>query len=748
MWATPDDCTTVVRIMQEYDKLESERCEDEPSKFSPIVGRLTFDENSPHIDNTSLYRSQVKNRSGHLDSTFCQRDYKDREKDVALLCAKGRISHLENESLYLKTERKRSRIDEEKEIEIRKESLRQEIEKNSELQQQLKYVVEEEKCVRDKLKETKKQFEDYKKKTEEKIHGLQRQILKLNSEIEESKEDFWKQITELKEKSTRQETENFIAENKLEDCKNQLDYYKKRYSEAITHVDEMEESHAKYKGLQHKVEELEEKLARCEEASEVAMTMQSQISKYNEIECQNSKLKEENLYLKVTTKNNALLNEKLESCSSKLKRAEKKLKSLEQLEVKYEEQRAFIKKWEVAGVDGIMRSPDELVQEIARLQKAQVVLLQKHGEASTSARISSEALRQQSEELLELKLKQSDLEEKNNEQNEQLKRLNKLLSLVSTERNGCRRLLNSYDGGDPSNYSPQLSSRVKMAEEQLQTCNNYVENLENDLKATILKNSEARMKYNQLKIKYDDLMNPNKTPYKNVEEGSSNTDENQSVSRDVVAKLQSENKQLQEKIDILETRIEQRNLQGDYDPSKIKVVHFSHNPFTHARQARSSELENMRQECETLRKKVKMLEEGPNTSVSKVEQIIIEEASPHEVKDLQEQLSSAERRNKRLKEVFAQKIQEFREACYSLTGYRIDVVQDQQYKLQSMYAERSSDSLLFQCNANGKTMLLETDFSHQVKNLIDQYLIHFNSIPAFLSSVTLELFEKQTQMIN
>jgi mitotic spindle assembly checkpoint protein MAD1 len=64
--------------------------------------------------------------------------------------------------------------------------------------------------------------------------------------------------------------------------------------------------------------------------------------------------------------------------------------------------------------------------------------------------------------------------------------------------------------------------------------------------------------------------------------------------------------------------------------------------------------------------------------------------------DLQAQVSSAERKNKRLKEVFAQKIQEFREACYSLTGYRIDVVQDQQYKLKSMYAERSSDCLLFQ----------------------------------------------------
>ena len=64
-------------------------------------------------------------------------------------------------------------------------NLRREIEKNSELQQQLKYVVEQEKNVRDELKGTRKEFEDYKKKAEEKIHGLQRQLLKLNSEVEE-----------------------------------------------------------------------------------------------------------------------------------------------------------------------------------------------------------------------------------------------------------------------------------------------------------------------------------------------------------------------------------------------------------------------------------------------------------------------------------------------------------------------------------------------------------------------------------
>lgn len=64
-------------------------------------------------------------------------------------------------------------------------NLRREVEKNAELQQQLKYVVDEEKNVRDELKATRKEFEDYKKKAEEKIHGLQRQMLKLNSEVEE-----------------------------------------------------------------------------------------------------------------------------------------------------------------------------------------------------------------------------------------------------------------------------------------------------------------------------------------------------------------------------------------------------------------------------------------------------------------------------------------------------------------------------------------------------------------------------------
>ncbi len=62
-------------------------------------------------------------------------------------------------------------------------------------------------------------------------------------------------------------------------------------------------------------------------------------------------------------------------------------------------------------------------------------------------------------------------------------------------------------------------------------------------------------------------------------------------------------------------------------------------------------------------------------------------------------MESAELKNQRLKEVFQKKIQEFRTACYVLTGYQIDITVENQYRLTSVYAEHMEDSLLFKVNS-------------------------------------------------
>ena len=50
--------------------------------------------------------------------------------------------------------------------------------------------------------------------------------------------------------------------------------------------------------------------------------------------------------------------------------------------------------------------------------------------------------------------------------------------------------------------------------------------------------------------------------------------------------------------------------QGYYDPTKTKIVHLSMNPSSLAKQQRGEELEKLRKENESLRRRLKVLEEG------------------------------------------------------------------------------------------------------------------------------------------
>ncbi len=52
------------------------------------------------------------------------------------------------------------------------------------------------------------------------------------------------------------------------------------------------------------------------------------------------------------------------------------------------------------------------------------------------------------------------------------------------------------------------------------------------------------------------------------------------------------------------------SLQGDYDPSKTKIISFSQNPASLARQHRGEEVKRLKEEVETLRQRVQVLEEG------------------------------------------------------------------------------------------------------------------------------------------
>lgn len=224
----------------------------------------------------------------------------------------------------------------------------------------------------------------------------------------------------------------------------------------------------------------------------------------------------------------------------------------------------------------------------------------------------------------------------------------------------------------------------------------------------------------------------------------SNHDSNLDELKKKIKDLEEKN---QEQNEIIQMYKDQKNMKGDFDPTKTKVLSFAFNPAAELKKKREEEERKLQEEVEMLRERVRILEEMGNDANTQEIKVQLERRNSKEVDDLKKELQASELRTQRLKEVFKRKIHDLREACYRLTGYLINNPSDNQYNLISMYAEQQSDMLLFRSTPEGEMQLLENDFSSSLPDFIEDYLKQQDSIPAFLSSITLDLFSKQTTMI-
>jgi hypothetical protein len=166
---------------------------------------------------------------------------------------------------------------------------------------------------------------------------------------------------------------------------------------------------------------------------------------------------------------------------------------------------------------------------------------------------------------------------------------------------------------------------------------------------------------------------------------------------------------------------------GSFNPEATRVVHLQTNPLT---EALKQEVNVLRRQVEALTKTKKGLAAatpGPDVDPNKLHQ--------------------------RLKESFKEQIGRFREGVYLLTGYRIDMIPDGErpkFKVRSMFAEQQDDHLLFQwptVTPVESLDLLDTDLAKSLMITPSyEYVKRFGSLPAFLASTQLSLFEKQTMM--
>uniref|UniRef100_A0A9J7YR02 Mitotic spindle assembly checkpoint protein MAD1 n=2 Tax=Cyprinus carpio TaxID=7962 RepID=A0A9J7YR02_CYPCA len=635
---------------------------------------------------------------------------------------------LTQEKQQMELSHKRARIELEKEAHSSTRDLQREIDRNRELLLKIRRLEEREEKANQALNEQtennkvlKRNLEELHKKANEKDRKLteaDQMISELNDETRR-----------LNQKIQIQESKFSTQNLEIQALQEQLDVQRKKYQDVSQRYHNLQSSHSISTESELKMKELERRLALQEQDSVIVKNMKSEMARLPELEREIKRLREENTFLRETKENNSLLKEETEGLRRKLERVERVMEEKLKAELEKEKLEQELQAWEnigqAAGLN--IRKPEDLSREVIQIQQRELNLKQQNYTLHSSIRSVEKARAELLPEIAQLRAKAQEEQKKRENQDSLVRRLQKRVLLLTKERDGMRAILESYDSElATSEYSPQLMLRVKEAEDMLQKVQAHNTEMETQLSKAQEEAGTFKLQVQMVKMTlylYTCMC---------------------LFFRQKIEELETERQQLEEQNNILEMRLERHNLQGDYDPVKTKVIHLQMNPTSIAKQQRAEDVEQLRLECQLLRDRIRKIEAGGGVTTDDTTLII---PPSQEILDLRKQMESAELKNQRLKEVFQKKIQEFRTACYVLTGYQIDITMENQYRLTSVYAEHMEDSLLFKSTGpvgSGSMQLLETDFSRTLTGLVDLHLFHQKSIPVFLSAVTIELFSRQT----
>ncbi|GMH83700.1 hypothetical protein TrST_g5864 [Triparma strigata] len=195
---------------------------------------------------------------------------------------------------------------------------------------------------------------------------------------------------------------------------------------------------------------------------------------------------------------------------------------------------------------------------------------------------------------------------------------------------------------------------------------------------------------------------------------------------------------------------------GSYNSETTRVLHLKKNPLHEALvKKHSTAMEALAQEKEELQAELETLKSNPNTNTSSSNLSSTSLNVSRSQTPTRKASASAvdlEKKYNRLREAFSKQTALYRECVYQLTGFKIDLGNQVKptVKVRSMYAEKEEDCLNFKQNDAGNGLdLLTSEFAQTVKDsdpAAMQYLTSCKSVPAFLSHITLSLFEQQTYM--
>lgn len=216
---------------------------------------------------------------------------------------------------------------------------------------------------------------------------------------------------------------------------------------------------------------------------------------------------------------------------------------------------------------------------------------------------------------------------------------------------------------------------------------------------------------------------------------------------DDLSRLQSAHQLLQKEHEVLHSR-----LAAAEAANKTRILSLRSNPTSDFEAIKTATLAALKRENQDLLAQLTKEARRPgarSVSVIPASQLA---AARREIDEAQRETASAQKTTRRLKEVWAAKSQEFKEAIFSTLGWTVTFVPNGKMRVESLYRPSATDehenSIVF--DGERGTMKVsggpQSPFARRIADQIQFWVRDKGCIPGFLAALTLEFYEEQSRV--
>lgn len=679
------DNTRVLRALRELENMFGSREADSTGSVDDTIARrLSFGESmsETRIDTSST--SESKSAEAEI-----------RALKAELLQCRAEITRLTMQKEEEEPARKTIVLGYTRELDTLQEHLQKERDVNAELKQQVIKALEKEAEDRAEIAQLRQQMKNRISELEERWQRSQALCLDLQQQLDQTKESAQETTFALEEEVQRLSASQVMIRTSLEEAKDQAEILKRHIREKELLISHLQSENSELRKSESKARELQRRLDELKQVEELSRIMRDELKRLPLVEKERAKLQEEVEQHRLARMNVHLIQERLLAAQHNTAKV-KELQTLNtQLQVNVEQLQEQLEKWkELAAEPHGLVSPTAVLQCLADLRHSELALTERQSKLLAENETLRSKAETSSQELRRTNAKLVKVQSQFDEQTALLRRMQRRLLLLGKEREAYRAMIESYQKEAGPNWPAAAAKQIQFLENVLTDYRHSLEQVDkelHELRCQRMSDSTTT----SVEVQTDDIQFADAKPE---------------------------------------------------DPS-YRIVHLAENPLEMAFRQRVENLNKLEEENERLRARIKVLEEFGHCQdvTAQVQLKLDQDGALPDRKSLQDQLASAEAKNRRLVDAFRRTSQDFRQGCYALTGYRIDVLSQGHYKLTHMYADSPDDYLLFQ-NAQQKMNVLETDYLRQLGGLASTYLEKYDSIPAFLSALTLKLFARQNDL--